>query len=511
MSNPYLNPAYAGENQLQTINTVAVAVEAKTGISVVRCHLGNPKGPQYEGTNHKTSEYYKKRGADRASYGYADVVGPANSRKAIAYALTKINRLTEGSIDETNIVGATGGTGALNIALSIFSDATILVSEPSYPPWKNITDRLHSRYETYDLNKSHDWLLNEDVLTQKIEAINDKNPGKPIALIYHYPHNPSGKTLTQAEAQQVGKTLNALCKKFPNLHLVQEDLYLATTAPEMGIYTPLPHLDEEAKKRAIWINSPSKMGHQQDRGAVIAAFNPELCKHLRGALSFDTLGTSMPSLLATANTLVHIADGGVDALPEGQTERTAKIDPDNHRYATGRYYQERLKALHDGLQNIETVLGKEQFDAGEKPMGAYYMYPSFDCLRGAAIPAELKPAFPDTDVFRNADDLAMALSNAHLLGLRPVTVAPGTLFTKDKTAMSVRIATIEPDVQSMRDAANTFTGIVQKTLGTDLGATFHTQVALKRTYPLRAAAERPNPPLRWTRDDKGNKGWGVNI
>ncbi len=124
----YLNPLYAGENQLQAINHRAAAIERDTGVSVVRCHLGNPLGPQFKGTNQLLSHYYDGREERPGERGYTDVAGEENILAAIAFALTKINRLPEGSITGKNIIGVNGGTGALNVALSIFTDPTILVT-----------------------------------------------------------------------------------------------------------------------------------------------------------------------------------------------------------------------------------------------------------------------------------------------------------------------------------------------------------------------------------------------
>lgn len=500
-----LNPMYAGENQLQAINHKATAIERETGIEVVRCHLGNPTGPQFEASNQLLAEHYKKRGTDPNSRGYADVAGDAGARLGIAKALCRINRLTDNALDEKNIIGVSGGTGALNVALAIFSNPkssntpTVLVADPFYPPWKNIAERVNCDFATFPLRKQDSYLLNEKILSEKIQSIIREKPNSDVILVYHYPNNPTGKTLTEAESIQIGHTLNNLCKKFPNLKLVQEDLYLATTTPELGIHTPLAHLDNNARNNAIWLHSPSKMGHQRDRAAVIAAFNPELLVHLRGATSFDILGTSTPALMATANTLMHIAQGGVDAI-DAKTSRS-----DNHRFVTSRYYQERLKVVYEGLKDIENTTGNSLLADG-LPKGAYYLYPSFELLKGKPIPEALLPAFNDKKTFDNADDVTNALANAHLLGLRPMTVASGTLFTNDPSTMSLRISTVDPNIENLRAGANTIKGLVQKTLGIELGASFLDIDKLKKQ-----SNQRSKPPFRWDKRVEGRgREWGIN-
>ncbi len=357
--------------------------------------------------------------------------------------------------------------------------------------------------ETFPLRKEDDRLLSEEILTQKITALNTTHHGKPILLVYHYPHNPTGKTLSETDAQKVGATLNALSKKFPNLYLVQEDLYLTTTAPELGIYTPLQHLDDNAKQHAIWLHSPSKMGHPRDRGAVVGAYNPDLLKHLRGAVSADSLGSPSPGLLATANTLLHIAQGGVDAVTAPGSKAT------NHRFETARYYQERLRAVHTPLAELQKKLHTEIVEP-TPPQGAYYLYPNFDVLRFKPIPKELLPIFKGKTTFETADDITLALENAHLMGLRPVTTASGTLFERNPKTMSLRISTVEPEIAKLQDAANSITGLMQKTLGQDLGANFKPMHGLQDS-PARSGLDRLRRPLRWDRGPEGGRQWTPNI
>ncbi len=457
------------------------------------------------------AEYYQKRGSDPRARGYADVAGDEAARLGIARALCKINRLPDNCLDQRNIIGVTGGTGALNVALSIFCDhksavpTTVLVSDPFYPPWQSIAERLYCDFDTFPLREQDGYLPNENVLKGKLRTLTTRKRGGTILLIYHYPHNPTGKTLTHAEAIQVGQTLSRLCAEFLNLILVQEDLYLATTAVELGIYTPLAYLSEQAKQRTVWLHSPSKMGHQRDRAAVVAAFDQQLLLHLRGATSFDILGTCTPALMATANTLMHIAQGGLEPIDDKDS------DQDNHRFVTARYYQERLGAFYKVFKEIEQATGKKLLPEGI-PKGAYYLYPSFDLLRGKNIPELLLPVFSGKSKFENADDVAVALANAHLLGLRPITVASGTLFTRDAHTMHLRISTVEPDIENLRAGANTIKGLVQKTLSIELNASFYAPYELRQHYGAGPQkSQRLKPPFRWTRRKNGSgREWTLN-
>lgn len=510
--NSLLNPLYDSENPIQAINACAKNIEKTTGINVLKFHLGNPTAPQNESTNQIASRYFAMRGQFLENRGYTDVAGNPDILNAIALALNKLNRL-EGSskITGENLVGANGGTGALNVAISIVAKIAakeeagdnsshiikpiVLVTDPSYPAWRGISKRLEVGFDTFKLRAEDDYLLNEEVINRKIDLIksNPANKDRPIILMYHYPHNPTGKTLTKEEAEAVAKVLNNLCKKHNNLLLIQEDLYLATTKKEMGIYTPLPYLQDEAKDRVMWLHSPSKEGHPQDRGAVMGAFNKDIIKHLRGAMSFDALGTSTPALLTTAATLIDIAQGGVDAWTDDV--KTSQLRQSNYRFEKADYYQERLRIVHGGLKEIEAKLNEKSADGrgvrlfhGKNdgpPQGTYYLYPDFSFLQGRPIPPELQAVCSGNTIFKNSDDISMALANAHLIGLQPMTVASGTLFERDNpNIMTLRISTVDPDINAMHGAVKTLKGFVQKTMGIDLSVKFETGIdALKTQHP----------------------------
>ena len=221
----------------------------------------------------------------------------------------------------------------------------------------------------------------------------------------------------------------------------------------------------------------------------MGAFNKEIVHYLRSGISFDALGSSTPALLATASTLTDIALGGVDPWAEGKTSPRRQR---NYRYDTADYYQDRLRIVHKGLLEIQNTLNAKgthvKLFAGNgdgMPQGAYYLYPDFSFLRGQSIPAELQEACLGHQTFQNADDVTAALANAHLIGLQPMTVASGALFDSDRNVMTFRIATVDPDLKTMGAAVNTIKGLVQKTMGVDLGAQYAKNLSdLKRAHPV---------------------------
>jgi aspartate/methionine/tyrosine aminotransferase len=486
MANPYLKPLYRRENALQAINATAAAIERESRVAVIRAHLGNPLGPQHEKSNHVVADYYRQRSLSITNRGYADVIGPPPIRHVIANALTRLNRLKPGLITKDNIRGVNGGTGALNLAISIFNEPIVVVSDPYYPSWLDIADHLGVRIETYPLREEDDYLINAPTLELRIAEIDKYKGNRPLILIYHYPNNPTGKTLTYEEAKATAECLNYMCARYPHLYLVQEDLYLATTACELGIYTPLSYLDANTRRRTMWLVSPSKMGHAQDRGAVIAAFNSDLLLHLRGALSFDMLGPSHPSLLITANTLCEIASGGLEPIDSVDASAT------NFRYKLAAYYQDRIKIVAEGLRNIDKAIASSILP-GSTPKGAYYLYVSLQCLLGKPVPAEFGTLFNKDASFANANDVCLALCHAHLIGLQPVTVASGVLFTNDPKTMRIRISTVEPNIGQMRGIIGTIGGLIQRVLGVSLGASFHSIDCLRKRHPVDLHADAAVP------------------
>ncbi|MBV8938412.1 MAG: pyridoxal phosphate-dependent aminotransferase, partial [Alphaproteobacteria bacterium] len=210
------------ENPIQQIKFTLNRIQQETGICVIPAHLGNPMARQFEPTNHAMAYFYQHRAETDSSRGYQDVAGDPEVRRHIARSLMRLNRLDEQgiTIGEENILGANGGTGALNAALKTFrKDVTVLVAEPSYPPWIEIARHLQRDIKSYALRREDGYLLNPETIEPVIEKIENAND-KPLVLIYHYPHNPTGKTLTKEEAKLVAERLNALCEKHPNLFLI---------------------------------------------------------------------------------------------------------------------------------------------------------------------------------------------------------------------------------------------------------------------------------------------------
>ncbi len=225
-------------------------------------------------------------------------------------------------------------------------------------------------------------------------------------VLFHYPNNPSGKTLSEAEAKQVGETMNKVVAHQKNTLLVQEDIYIATTHPDDAIVTPSKYFDAEALQHLVLIHSMSKAGHPQERTGVIAVPNNYVAKYISSAISFLTLGSSSTDFIGVATTLKHIADGGLK-------KRSESGDPNNYRYKIADYYQKRMEIVSKGLVDIEGKLraaGVEvkspilnllnpdlAVEEGQEfrkytPRGCYYLFPNFECLRGREIPEAMRAA-----------------------------------------------------------------------------------------------------------------------
>jgi aspartate/methionine/tyrosine aminotransferase len=450
----YLNSIYVNENPLREIGKLADRVEQDTGISVVRCNMGDATGPTFLESNKFSADYLMLRGQRT---GYADHAGEPSNLRVVANALTTINRLKAGELNARRAFCVDGGIGGLNVALAIFQEPAVLVTDPYYPPWGPIVRRNNGEIIPVPLRKE-DGLLSKGSLRDALLKI---PADRPAVALYHYPHNPTGKTLTEAEARGVATVLNELVADFPNLHILQEDLYLATTRSDRGIYTPLPYLSDEAKERTLWIHSPSKEGHAQDRGAIVATTCDTIARYLRGATAFAAAGMSTASLVGTALTLAELARG-IEAREGSQQDENSS----NHRYATADYYQERLRAVGRAFLDLEEEMHTTILDSGI-PEGTYYLWPSLAFMKDRPIPERMRDLF-DHDTVWSSEDIKMMLAHAYRIGLRPVTVAQGEIFTNPNHEWRIRIAAIDREPENLADASNTLKGLVGTVVGLDL-------------------------------------------
>jgi len=456
----HLNQLYFGrQNPLRALGEEAGRIENNEGVMVVRCNVGDPTGPTLRAANLLMSRYYRER---PEGTGYADHTGEESYKALAAQYLEKMDRLPKGILDASKLACVPGGTGGLNTALSLIGRGyeskplPVLVTNPYYPPWEPISERNNFQMRRFDLRPQDDYLLNGDLIREQLQDI---NPSAPAALLYHYPHNPTGKTLTAQDARTVAQTLNGLIAEYPNLFLIQEDLYLATVRSDLGVYTPMQHLSLDALQRTILVLSPSKMGHGQDRGAIVATPNPDIALTLRGSTSFAYLGMSTVSLIGTTRTLQNLV-GGIN--PQTESKKN------NHRYVTADYYQERMQAVGQGFLDLENILGLTILDKGI-PEGTYYLWPKFEFLKGMRIPVELQDSgslssdihdsFPIA--IESGRDIKHVFARAHRIGFLPVMITPGEFFLDKNDEMRMRLAAVGRDLGVMHEVANTILGVTE--------------------------------------------------
>ena len=471
----YLNSVYVNENPLREIKKLADCVERDTGISVVRCNIGDPTGPTFLESNKFSADYLMHR--DQRT-GYTDHAGEPSNLRVVANALTTINRLNEGDLNASRVFCVNGGTGGLNVALSLFREPAVLVTDPYYPPWKAIVGRNNGELIPIPFRKEDNYLLNKNNLSDALVKIPNE---KPVLLLYHYPHNPTGKTLTEAEAKKVAIVLSELVSQYPNLHLLQEDLYLATTRSDKGIYTPLSYLSNEAKERTLWIHSPSKEGHGQDRGAIVATTCDTIARYLRGATAFFASGMSTASLIGTTRTLAEIAQG-----IEPYNDNIKDKHSHNHRYVTADYYQERLRIVGQAFLDLQQIMNTQILDLGI-PEATYYLWPSLAFMKYKHMTFKMRYLF-DHDTLESSKDVKTMLAHAYHLGLRPITVAPGEIFTNPNDEWRIRIATVDRKLENLTDVSNTLKGVIGTVMGLDLGqlgVRVRSQAALKSECPVK--------------------------
>jgi len=526
---------YIIPNPMRAISEVADKIAKTLQINPVRAHLGNPTAPLYQpAIDAMIKSLQERRDANDNDYasGYDNHAGNLELRKDVAGAVTKIDGLpdtvevvvkdAEGThterqktLDENNTFACNAGTGGLNAVFAVARPGSVIFApRPTYPPWKKIAERLGLTIVPYDLNEGNNFLPNAEQIK---ELMRDHPPTDPTGsgktgtniILYHYPFNPVGKALTAKEAVDVADTMRDIVKHEKNTLLVQEDIYIGTTHADDDIVTPSHFMamdkegneDKETLQHLVLIHSMSKAGHPQERTGVMAIPNREIAKHVSGALSFLTLGSSSTDFVGIAKTLCHIADGGLK-------KRSESSDKNNYRYKLADYYQNRLEILSKGLCDLESKLhaaipeaekprilyelnpalqvSEDEEYKKRTPRGGYYVFPNFEFMRGREIPVAMREApevvkyvservanneVGESDKYRitSGKEVALILANAHYLGFRPITITPGTLF-EDEKSMHVRMSAVDPHLDSMKDLVNSVTGVAQEVMGVELGA-----------------------------------------
>jgi len=373
--------------------TLAITARAKAlraqGVDVISFGAGEP--------DFDTPEHIKDA-AIRALEGgftkYTPATGIEELKEAICEKFERENGL---SYSPEEVIVTCGGKQALyNIAMALFEEGDeVLVPAPywvSYPAMIRLAEAEPVIVQTHE----------EEGFKLSPEALEDAITPKAKALIINSPSNPAGTAYTKEELEALVEV--ALRH---DLWIISDEVY------EHIVYDGFKHvsvasLAPEVKERTIVVNALSKtysmigwrMGYAAGPKEVIAAMG-----------KVQSQSTSNPTSFAQK--------GAVAALrgPQGEV---AKMREE---------YQRRRDLIWQLLTSIEGV-------SCFKPLGAFYVFPSFKAYLGGKV--------------KDSTELG-----AYLLEEAQVAVVPGVEFGKEgylRLSFPVSPELIEEGVRRIAEA-----------------------------------------------------------
>jgi aspartate/methionine/tyrosine aminotransferase len=175
---------------------------------------------------------------------YSSPFGLEELRKKISIKLNQENKLRT---SPEQIIVTAGAKMALNLVLSVILEERdeIIIIDPSYPSYKNQILIAQPKAKIRILNLSKvDFSIN-------LQKLNDLTNKKTKAIIFNYPHSPTGKILGISELK---KLINFLYKK--NFWIISDEVYEKLNFSNKKHYSFGSF--KKIQKKVITINSFSK-------------------------------------------------------------------------------------------------------------------------------------------------------------------------------------------------------------------------------------------------------------
>ena len=422
-------------NPIRAIGDLADKIERDDEVKVIRLHLGNPGTNQEPEISSLMIESVKARTA-----GYGPHHGALSNRDRLAKVFNDmigVENYFQGQ-DVSFAPGATVITAALMTSLLAPGDG-VLLSKPGYPPYATQVDLLHGQQIDYVLNA--DGLLTYDELKQGI----DESGGRVKLVVITYPHNPTGKALSDAEARQVADAINRINHEYPEIFFYDDAVYSATTDPEIGHNDFFRYLSDAARMQTIvGLSGAKSVSMAGERAGGLACKNEKLMRALMDSLS---------ALVAGGN--VHAEEGFISGMEmmHGQYA-PSKYNAESVRHKIGRFYQERRKIIAEAFAEFEDV------DA-TYPAGSMYVYVRFaPFMKGKRVPEPVRDVV-GSDTFETDAQVVKYFLSLHKLGLTPIATVPGEAFNDDPAAMAIRISAVSRDLDIIKEAVKSFQSALQ--------------------------------------------------
>lgn len=264
---------------------------------------------------------------------------------------------------ETEIVVTNGGSEAIDdIFRTIINPGDeVILPSPCYLGYEPIIKLLGAKVVLVDTSKTH--------LVPTPEAIKAAITPKTKAVLFNYPTNPTGKTLTYEQIQGLANML-----KDEDIFIVTDEIYSENVydAPHHS-FLEFPEL----RDKLFVINGLSKSHAVTGARIGYVVSNAELITHVTSVHLYNSICVATPSQY-----------GAIEAFKDTETVKIMN-----------KAYIERRDFLYEKLTGLGLPV--------EKPQGAFYI-------------------FPDISAY-NSDSYQFALD---LLDQERLAVVPGSAFSE---------------------------------------------------------------------------------
>ena len=433
-------PVLGRGNPIRAIGEAADRVSAAENVPVIRLHLGNPSTAQFA----ETKDAMLKSMASRVS-GYGPHPGSPAEREQLAAFFNDAEGVP-GHFSGEDAVFFPGATCITKALFHIFDTqsagkSAVLLSRPGYPVYENqaLADGFEVRH--YSLDPASGVLsfsgIDAEIAAAAAASVSVR------AVVITYPHNPTGKALTEAEAVEVAQQINSINEKHPNILFYNDGVYSATSATSVGYNSFYPHLSEAARLRTVTGVSGAKLASLGgERVGGVATKSPLLRSLLQNAQSQITAGVSVHSIPAFLATTLLFRD---------QWKAGAGVG--GPRASIADFYQQRIAIVASGLGPAVVP---------RAPGGGMYVYANFtNQLKGKPVPEALRQAVGSATVETGAHlrDLLLA---AHKLGggYLPVATVNGEVFSEAYGVIALRISCVERSLRALELAVVTFQAVL---------------------------------------------------
>lgn len=316
----------------------------------------------------------------------------------------------------------------------------ILLSSPGYPVYENQALADGFKVLHYQLDP-----VSGLVSFEALDSVIRRAASESVivrAVYITFPHNPTGKALTEAEALSVAGVVNRLNEAHPSLVIYNDSVYSATCAVNVGYNSIYPFLSEAARQRTISGVSGAKLASLGgERVGGVVTKNLLLRTLLTNAQSQMTAGVSVhsiPAFLATT------------CLFKGQW-KAGQATETSARASIANFYQERILIVARGLGT--RVLPSP-------PAGGMYVYADFaPFLKGKPVPPALLQDVGSATL-ETGKSLRDLLLHADKLGYVPVATVNGEIFSEDSSRMTLRISCVERNLKALEYAVNTLRAVL---------------------------------------------------